>query len=190
MTTPSPGGRMWTMRLFSTSNEQERALRATADAHERRFSALTERSPVPTLLSEQGMRLAHVNDAFCSLVGLRAEQLLGTGWINTIHVDDLDGVIEQVAAALDGDEVEIKARLVREDATVRTTIIRFAHLFTPGVGAGFVGTIEDVTDRLAFEAELEHQANHDPLTGLPNRTKLAEYVAERFVRGRDRKSVV
>ena len=183
ITTPSPGGRMWTIRILSTANEQERALRATADAHERRFSALTERSPVPTLLSEQGMRLAHVNDAFCTLVGMRAEQLLGTGWINTIHEDDLDGVIEQVAAALDGAEVETQARLVRDDGTVRTTVIRFAHLFTPGVGAGFVGTIEDITDRLAFEAKLAHQANHDPLTGLPNRTLLAQYVAERFRHG-------
>ena len=165
------------MRIISTANEHDRALRATADAHERRFSALTERSPIPTLLSEQGMRLAHVNDAFCALVGLRAEQLLGTGWINTIHEDDLDGVIEQVAAALDGDEVETQARLVREDGSVRTTVIRFAHLFTPGVGAGFVGTIEDITDRLAFETKLAHQANHDPLTGLPNRTLLAQYVA-------------
>jgi diguanylate cyclase (GGDEF)-like protein/PAS domain S-box-containing protein len=180
ITTPSPGGRMWTLRLHSTANEQERALRATADAHERRFSALTERSPVPTLLSEQGMRLAHVNDAFCSLVGLRAEQLLGTGWIDTIHKDDLDDVIQRVAAALDGDEADTQARLVRDDGTVRTTVIRFAHLFTPGVGAGFVGTIEDITDRLAFEAKLAHQANHDPLTGLPNRTLLAQYVAERF----------
>jgi diguanylate cyclase (GGDEF)-like protein/PAS domain S-box-containing protein len=183
LTTPSPGGRMWTVRLLSTANEQERALRATADAHERRFSALTERSPIPTLLSEQGMRLAHVNDAFCTLVGLRAEQLLGTGWIDTIHEEDLDGVIERVAAALDGEEVETKARLVRDDGTVRTTVIRFAHLFTPGVGAGFVGTIEDITDRLAFEAKLEHQANHDPLTGLPNRTLLAQYVAGRFQPG-------
>ena len=113
-------------------------------------------------------------------MGLRAEQLLGTGWINTIHEDDLDGVIEQVAAALDGDEVETQARLVRDDGSVRTTVIRFAHLFTPGVGAGFVGTIEDITDRLAFETKLAHQANHDPLTGLPNRTLLAQYVAERF----------
>ncbi|HLM04442.1 MAG TPA: EAL domain-containing protein [Blastococcus sp.] len=183
MTTPAPGGRTWTVRILSTSNEQEKALRATADAHERRFSALTERSPIPTLLSEQGMRLAHVNDAFCSLVGLRAEQLLGTGWISTIHEEDLDGVIEQVAAALDGDEVEIQARLVRDDGTSRTTVIRFAHLFTPGVGAGFVGTIEDITDRLAFEAKLAHQANHDPLTGLPNRTLLAQYVEERFQPG-------
>jgi diguanylate cyclase (GGDEF)-like protein/PAS domain S-box-containing protein len=185
MTTPAPGGRMWTVRLLSTANAQERALRATADAHERRFSALTERSPIPTLLSEQGMRLAHVNDAFCALVGRRAEQLLGTGWIDTVHEDDLDGVIEQVAAALDGGEVDIQARLVREDGAVRTTVIRFAHLFTPGVGAGFVGTIEDITDRLAFETKLAHQANHDPLTGLPNRTLLAQYVADRFRPGTD-----
>ena len=181
--TPSPGGRMWTMRVAATANEQDRALRATADAHERRFSTLTERSPIPTLLSEQGMRLAHVNDAYCALVGLRAEQLLGTGWIDTVHPDDLDAVIERVADALEGGEVEIQARLVRDDGTARTTIIRFAHLFTPGVGAGFVGTIEDITDRLAFEATLAHQANHDPLTGLPNRTLLAQYVSSRFVAG-------
>jgi diguanylate cyclase (GGDEF)-like protein/PAS domain S-box-containing protein len=182
--TPAPGGRMWTMRVVpATANAQERALRATADAHEQRFATLTERSPVPTLLSEQGMRLAHVNDAFCSLVGLQAEQLLGTGWMTCVHPDDLDELIERVADVLEGGDVELRARLVRADGEVRTTVIRFAHLFTPGVGAGFVGTIEDVTDRLAFEAQLAHQANHDPLTGLPNRTKLAEYVADRFVPG-------
>ncbi|SNX95847.1 diguanylate cyclase/phosphodiesterase with PAS/PAC sensor(s) [Geodermatophilus sabuli] len=181
--TPSPSGRMWTLRLVPATNDSERALRATADAHERRFATLTERSPVPTLLSEQGMRLAHVNDAFCSLVGLQAEQLLGTGWMATVHPEDLDGVIEQVVAVLGGGDGEATARLVREDGTERTTVIRFAHLFTPGVGAGFVGTIEDITDRLAFEARLAHQANHDPLTGLPNRTLLAEHVAGRFTPG-------
>ena len=174
VSTPAPTGRMWTLRLLATSNEQERALRATADAHERRFSTLTERSPVPTLLSEQGMRLAHVNDAFCTLVGRRAEQLLGTGWIDAVHPDDVDQVIEHVADALEGGDAETQARLVRDDGVVRTAIIRFAHLYTPGVGAGFVGTIEDITDRLAFETQLAHQANHDPLTGLPNRTLLAE----------------
>jgi len=187
---PTPNGRRWTVRLSSTSNETERALRATADAHERRFSTLTERSPIPTLLSEQGMRLAHVNDAFCALVGMQAEELLGTGWMATVHPDDLDDVIEQAAAVLvggdDGGEGEAQARLVRADGTERTTVLRFSHLFTPGVGAGFVGTIEDITERLAFETRLAHQANHDPLTGLPNRTLLAEHVAARFVPGDDR----
>jgi diguanylate cyclase (GGDEF)-like protein/PAS domain S-box-containing protein len=181
--TPSPTGRTWTLRIISRAGAVERSLRATADAHERRFSTLTERSPVPTLLSEQGMRLAHVNDAFCSLAGLRAEQLLGTGWMGSVHPDDLDGVVECVADVLEGGDGEVQARLVRQDGSERTTVLRFSHLFTPGVGAGFVGTIEDITERLAFEARLAHQANHDPLTGLPNRTLLAEHVAERFSPG-------
>jgi diguanylate cyclase (GGDEF)-like protein/PAS domain S-box-containing protein len=178
--TPTPSGQTWTLRLLAADSESDRALRATADAHEQRFTTLTERSPVPTLLSEQGMRLAHVNDAFCSLVGLQAEQLLGTGWMATVHPDDLDDVIEQVVAVLGGGDGETKARLVRTDGTERTAVFRFSQLFTPGVGAGFVGTIEDITDRLVFEARLEHQARHDPLTDLPNRTLLADYVGARF----------
>jgi diguanylate cyclase (GGDEF)-like protein/PAS domain S-box-containing protein len=178
--TPTPSGRMWTLRLVPADTGSQRALRATADAHGQRFATLTERSPVPTLLSEQGMRLAHVNDAFCSLVGLQAEQLLGTAWMATVHPDDLDAVIEQVVVVLGGGNGETQARLLRTDGTERTTVIRFSHLFTPRVGAGFVGTIEDITDRLAFEARLAHQAHHDPLTGLPNRILLAEHVAERF----------
>ncbi|MGY1615500.1 putative bifunctional diguanylate cyclase/phosphodiesterase [Geodermatophilus sp. SYSU D00691] len=184
VSTPMPSGRMWTLRIASVSDAHERALQATADAHERRFAALTERSPIPTLLSEQGMRLAHVNDAFCTLVGRRAEQLLGTAWMGTVHPDDLDAVVDAAADALEGDDAEAQARLVREDGTQRTTVLRFAHLFSPGVGAGFVATVEDITERLAFETRLAHQAGHDPLTGLPNRILLAQYVAERFVPGR------
>ncbi|HEX2075280.1 MAG TPA: EAL domain-containing protein [Geodermatophilus sp.] len=178
--TPSPSGRMWTLRIVAAANEQERVLRATADAHERRFATLAERSPVPTLLSEQGMRLAHVNDAFCTMVGMPSEQLLGTGWMATVHPEDLEAVVAQVVPVLGGGDGEVRARLVRADGSVRTTVLRLAHLFTPGVGAGFVATVEDVTERLAFEAELAHQASHDPLTGLPNRTRLAEHVAARF----------
>src|SRR3712207_6421132 len=100
-----------------------------------------------------------------------------------VHPDDLEDLVEQVAGVLEGGNGELRARLVRADGAVRTTVIRFAHLVTPGAGAGFVGTIEDVTDRLAFEAQLAHQACHDPLTGLPNRTRLTEHVAERFVAG-------
>ena len=39
--TPSPTGRIWTLRIISRASEVERSLRATADASERRFSTLT-----------------------------------------------------------------------------------------------------------------------------------------------------
>ncbi|WP_336031742.1 putative bifunctional diguanylate cyclase/phosphodiesterase [Geodermatophilus sp. FMUSA9-8] len=180
---PEPTGTRWTLRVISTADELERALRATADAHERRFAAVTERSPVPLLLSEQGMRLTHVNEAMCALVGARAEQLLGVGWLDFLHPDDLDDVVDQVAGVLEGADGVTSMRVVRADGDVRTAVLRLSHVTTPGVGAGFVATLEDVTERMAFEARLAHQANHDPLTGLPNRTLLSGWIAEHFEPG-------
>ena len=129
---PAPGGRRWTVLLRKTDNEQERVLRATADAHERRFSALTERSPVPTLLSEQGMRLAHVNDSFCSLVDRTAEQLLGTGWMDSVHPDDLDAVVDSAAAALEGDQRHREGGGHGEEPAVQGQDRREHHGIPPG----------------------------------------------------------
>ena len=33
-----------------------------------------------------------------------------------------------------------------------------------------VAMIENITDRYHLQTDLQHQAEHDPLTGLPNRT--------------------
>jgi|WetSurMetagenome_2_1015567.scaffolds.fasta_scaffold00158_28 diguanylate cyclase (GGDEF)-like protein/PAS domain S-box-containing protein len=38
----------------------------------------------------------------------------------------------------------------------------------------YEGTVEDITDRKSYEQQIEYQATHDALTGLPNRTLLAD----------------
>jgi diguanylate cyclase (GGDEF)-like protein/PAS domain S-box-containing protein len=40
----------------------------------------------------------------------------------------------------------------------------------------FTAIVRDVSERQAQRRALEHQATHDPLTGLPNRTALARYL--------------
>ena len=40
----------------------------------------------------------------------------------------------------------------------------------------YTAIIRDVSERQAQQRALEHQATHDPLTGLPNRTALARYL--------------
>lgn len=174
--TPSPDGRLWTLRIAPAQTDLELALRASADAHQHRFEVLAERSPVPTMMSEQGMRLGHVNDALCTLLGVPADKLIGMGWTSYAHPDDLDRITEAVVAVLGGAEREIEARFVDSARTVRHTSLRLTRLHTPGVGDGFVATLEDITERRAFEEQLNHQATHDSLTGLPRRARLWEHI--------------
>jgi len=38
----------------------------------------------------------------------------------------------------------------------------------------YEGTVEDITERKSYEQQIEYQATHDSLTGLPNRTLLSD----------------
>ena len=44
--------------------------------------------------------------------------------------------------------------------------------------------MRDITERKALEAQLTHQATHDPLTGLPNRTLLLDRLGQILARAR------
>ena len=175
VTTPSTEAGVWTVSAQHARSDTERALADSAAAHERRFTTLTQRSPMPTLLSEQGLRLAHVNDAFCQLDrppgrGAAGHRLAGQPAPRRRRRRGRASPPRSSTAA-SGD---IRARLLRGPDDERSTLIRFSHLHTPDLGSGFVATVEDVTERLAFEAQLAHQATHDPLTGLPNRARLTD----------------
>ena len=94
-----------------------------------------------------------------------------------IHPDDRDWATAALAAALDpGAPPEVIHRIVRHnDGAVRWISVR-ASRSTRGV---IHGTVYDITELKEAEFELVHQAHHDPLTGLPNRTWLTEQLDRR-----------
>jgi diguanylate cyclase (GGDEF)-like protein/PAS domain S-box-containing protein len=53
----------------------------------------------------------------------------------------------------------------------------------------YTAIIRDVSERQAQQRALEHQATHDPLTGLPNRTALARYLGTLLGRANARERV-
>lgn len=174
---PAPPNGLWVVAIDPLT-QGEPIPSEMSKVQEQRFTALTERSPVPTVASEVGVRLAHVNDAMAQLIGVPAEELLGASWLQYIHEGDRPQLLDGITSVLQGTNAKFTVRLTRPAGdTLRAQVI-LAPSNTPEYGAGFVGTFEDITERLAFMELLEHQATHDSLTGLPNRARLLEYVAK------------
>jgi diguanylate cyclase (GGDEF)-like protein len=111
-------------------------------------------------------------------------------WMRAVHPDDRARVERIVSDAVEtATPFTCEFRIVRPDGEVRTLLAR-ADVKTRGERVVRMhGTHQDVTDRKRMERKLQHQADHDPLTGLPNRRRFAEELdrllryAARYERG-------
>jgi diguanylate cyclase (GGDEF)-like protein/PAS domain S-box-containing protein len=168
--THDAGGRAWLVSFRPRLSD--RNLDELLHASEERFRALAERAPIGIFSSEVGLRLAYVNDFLADLLGVPAERLMGTGWMEFVAEPDLDSLCNGLQATLTGAHYEAKTRFLTNDGEEKWVNIRAIPVVAPGSPAAFLGTVEDVTERRRFEDALAWQATHDPLTRLPNRTQL------------------
>jgi diguanylate cyclase (GGDEF)-like protein/PAS domain S-box-containing protein len=159
---------------------------------EHRFSALAEHAPVGIVVSEAGVRLGFVNNRFAEITGIDRMMLSGTHWLKTIYPSDLPGLLEKLDEVLAGTPVEATVRIVSVADSQRWVQFRLSPVTTPRRSAGFIGTVEDITARHAWETQLTYQAGHDALTGLANRRSLIEALTQLLSsrRTRDRDAAV
>jgi diguanylate cyclase (GGDEF)-like protein/PAS domain S-box-containing protein len=123
------------------------------------------------------------------LTGLPAEQALGRGWSSVIGPDDMQRLREQQHSARTGDAAAAatacELRISVPDGSSRWVSVRSVPLRgSGGAVKGFLGTLEDVTERKRLEARLEHDATHDRLTGLGSRALLVEELTAALARRR------
>ncbi len=59
----------------------------------------------------------------------------------------------------------------------------FAVNYQPAAENGWLVVIEDVTERCSAEAQIQHMAHHDALTGLPNRVLFHDRLTDAIARG-------
>ncbi|HET9655650.1 MAG TPA: diguanylate cyclase [Kineosporiaceae bacterium] len=172
------GTQGWLVTLHPATDAEQAARTALREA-EHRFRALAEHAPTGIFLSDAGVRLGYLNARFAHLFGAEPHQLLGNRWLESIHPDDLPKVYDTLQWVLGGQAAEVTVRL-RPDGGQRWVFLRVAPTTTPARAAGFVGTAEDVTSRRAWEERISYQAQHDPLTGLLHRGRLAELLREKL----------
>jgi len=79
--------------------------------------------------------------------------------------------------------INFESEVRRRDGS-RIWISENAHVVR-GPNGEFIcyeGTVQDITERRTYQEQLERQANHDLLTGLPNRNLLADRLAQAIER--------
>jgi diguanylate cyclase (GGDEF)-like protein/PAS domain S-box-containing protein len=152
---------------------------------EERVQKIFHLSPTATSISclEDG-RLLDVNDAYCALFGYRREELIGRSMLELGLLVDLearDALAKRFRADRRLRDYEVQVRLRSGES--RNVLVSAEMMDYLGEPRGLV-TINDITDRKRYEARIEYLANHDELTGLPNRALIRDRIAQALAQSR------
>jgi diguanylate cyclase (GGDEF)-like protein/PAS domain S-box-containing protein len=129
----------------------------------------------------------HCSERWRSIVGVeRAESPESSRfWFDRLHPDDAPRMRTALDAHLRGDVEHFKCEARMRDTTgsYRWTLCRgLAVRDAEGTPIRIAGSLSDVTDRRLAEERLLHDAMHDALTGLPNRTLFGERLRQALKR--------
>ena len=144
---------------------------------EARFQAVFDDAVVGIGVSDVGGVVLDVNRAMGEMFGCRPEDMVGTSMWNYVHPDDGPEFWDAIVTLTNGgiDHVRTQKAYYRDDGTEFCTDLVVTLVRDPtGAPRYLVAMVEDVTEQHRLAARLRHQASHDPLTGLPNRTLFFE----------------
>ncbi len=137
-----------------------------------RFRSAFDDAPIGMAITSLTGRFLQVNNALCRLLGRTPSDLLALSVDDVTHPDDVLHAGRQRKALTHGaqDSHRHETRFLHADGSV-VGILHSSSAVRDALGAPrlLIDHIENITDRQAFEARLQHQALHDTLTGLPNR---------------------
>jgi diguanylate cyclase (GGDEF)-like protein/PAS domain S-box-containing protein len=152
---------------------------------EQRFRTLAASSPVGIFQLDSAGRGVYANARFREILGLGDQHEAEPAWWDAINPEDRDDADFAWVGAARGMNVPAVHFRIGDGPGQRwaesaAVTLRNDH----GDIIGCVGTVEDITERRRIEAQLTHQALHDQLTGLPNRTLFLDRVGMALARTR------
>ncbi|UNU23213.1 EAL domain-containing protein [Microcoleus vaginatus] len=154
---------------ISDRKQAESALRQS----EQRFRSLIENATDITIILDAEGIFRYISPSVKRILGYAPHQAIGRSALEIVHPDDCATITETLHKAIDNPKrslspVEYRVRH-RNGSWCYVEAVATNLLYDPAV-EGIVINCHDITQRKLAEEQLLHDAFHDALTGLPNRS--------------------
>ena len=160
---------------------------------EARFRSLVQHAHDLITVLDSSSTVIYQSPSIQAALGYTPEELLGTRFDELLLPEQNSRLLRLLAdgPAYSGGEAEvIECSLRHRNGTVRQFEILHTNLLEDEAVHGIVLNGRDISERKAFEEQLEHQAFHDPVTQLANRALLNERVRHALARTRRENSAL
>jgi diguanylate cyclase (GGDEF)-like protein/PAS domain S-box-containing protein len=172
-----------TVYILHDITERFRAEAALRQSEERFRSLVQNASDLITVI-DADTTVRYQSPSVFQVLGYDPREIVGTRLSGLIHADDISRIVALLSdrAASTDRRTAAEMRVRHRDGTWRDVeFIATDQRQNPAI-RGFVLNIRDVSERRALERQLRHQALHDPLTRLANRTRLSDRLEHALIR--------
>lgn len=156
-------------------NEAERRRRQS----EARFGSLIQHASDVVTVIDKGGDVTFQSPSVKKVLGYDSEELIGQPLSEVIHEDDwvsVHAILDEMTSVSSHEPATVLCRWRHKDGSWREVEATVTNLLEDPTVAGMVLNGRDVTEQAELQAQLAHQAFHDPLTDLANRTLFRDRV--------------
>ncbi len=181
---------------FAARALRERELKRQRDEQLRQLSRALESSSNGVMITSS-IQLDHpivyVNPAFERITGYAPAEVIGQSGRFLVRDDLAQKGLNEIRACLrEHREGQAVLRNYRKDGELFWNELSIAPVRDESghVTTHFVSIINDVTERITYEQQLEYHATHDTLTGLVNRNLLNDRIDQAILQARHSERLV